>query len=80
MYEYRVVPFTGHAKALDPKEIAAVAAQLADLINQQAAQGWEYLHIAAVQIAVNPGCLGGLAGRKSAFVALDQVVFRRAKQ
>ena len=55
-----------------------VAAQLESLINEHAAQGWEFDQIGSVNIEVKPGCIGGLLGRDSDYVRYDQVIFRRS--
>lgn len=79
MYEYRVIPFIGQVKAGDKHGASTVATQLQAMIAEQAAQGWELVQVANVQIQVAPGCLAGLSGAKVAYVGFDQVIFRRAK-
>lgn len=80
MYEYMVVPFQGQAKGVvDTKSAAGVAQQLGDLINKQVSLGWEFVETAKVTVAVAPGCLGRFMGAGASFVAIDQIIFRRAK-
>jgi len=79
MYEYRVVPFIGQVKEGEKDIAQKVAAQLQEIINQEAQQGWEYVSVDRIQIAVKPGCLGGLGGVKVAAIGFDQVVFRKQR-
>jgi hypothetical protein len=74
-YQYQVVPFIGKIKS--SQSAGEVSAQLQAVINQYAAQGWEFYQLNDVNIEVQPGCLAGLFGAKTAYVLLDQVIFRR---
>lgn len=74
-YVYKVVPFQGQIKGSGTAE--AVSAQLASVINDVAAEGWELVTMADVGISVSPGCLGKLIGRESSYSRFDQLIFRR---
>ena len=74
-YQYQVLPFVGKLKG--NQSASEVSKQLQDLINQQASAGWEFCQVNDVNIEVQPGCLGGLLGAKTAYVQFDQVIFRR---
>ena len=76
-FEYRVVPFVGQIRSGD--DVAQVSSQLEALINQHASQGWEFQTLNDVNIKVQPGCLAGLLGAKTAYVSYDQIVFRRSR-
>ena len=74
-FSYKVVPFIGSIKSGDSPE--NVSRQLQSVIDSHAAQGWEFWTFNDVNIAVQPGCLAGLMGQKSTYMAYDQLVFRR---
>ena len=76
-YQYRVVPFMGQANARDARSAERVSAQLKSLIDANVGEGWEFYRIDQIQVAVSPGCLGGLFGQRETMVALDQVIFRQ---
>lgn len=74
-YQYLVVPFIGSIKGKQGADVAAN--QLTSLINQHAAQGWEFYQMADINIEVQPGCIAGLFGASVSYIRLDQLVFRR---
>lgn len=74
-YRYRVLPFQGQIKA--GAAVSAVSAKLESAINQEASQGWEFCTLNSVNIEVSPGCLAGLFGARTAYIAYDQLIFRR---
>lgn len=76
---YKVVPFVGHIRQgiFSSQNARDVSEQLQELINQHAADGWEFLSIDKVNIVVSPGCIGSLLGARSGVIAFDQIVFRR---
>ena len=76
--DYAVVPFIGKTGgAFSSINAMDVSVQLASVINAHAAQGWEFVTVAKVDIQVNPGCIGVLLGAKASFITFDQVIFRR---
>ena len=75
-YQYKVVPFVGKVKSGASAE--EVSSQLASVINQNATGGWEFYQLGSVDIEVQPGCLAGIFGAKTAFVTWDQVIFRKS--
>lgn len=48
-----------------------------NIINNQAAQGWELDQIAEISVIEKPGCLAGLFGAKSYSVNYNVVVFKK---
>ena len=74
-YQYQVVPFIGKIKG--NQSAAEVSGQLQAIINQYSSQGWEFYQLNDVNIEVQPGCLAGLFGAKTAYVLFDQLIFRR---
>ncbi len=79
-YEYKVVPFVGRMDTGDQGGAIKVAGQLQKLINDVAAQGWEFYRIDHVQIQVRLKYSGALLRAKVAYIGSDQVVFRRERQ
>ncbi|MBI5170553.1 MAG: DUF4177 domain-containing protein [Candidatus Eisenbacteria bacterium] len=57
---YDVVPFT--ANIIAGQGAKAAASQLADIINQHAADGWEYVRLESVQTLVTTPGIEGSAG------------------
>ncbi len=77
---YQVVPFIGQLKTgvFSSENAGKVSDQLEELINKYVREGWEYVGIEQVQIAVKPGCLASLFGSRESVISFDQVIFRRA--
>jgi len=73
-FRYKVVPFIGQSRG--SLSASDVAEQLEITISQQAADGWEFVQLADVNIEVQPGCLGGLLGAKVEYARLDHLIFR----
>jgi hypothetical protein len=76
-YEYRVVPFAGVTKQKDRRPGATLANQLAGLIQEVAAEGWEFYRVDHVSINIRGGCLFGLFSAQVATQTYDMVIFRR---
>jgi hypothetical protein len=74
-YEYKVIPFLARADAGDSFEIIAV--QLQKVIDEHAAQGWEFLQLASVRLLVKAGCFQRLQGKKDGLEIYDQLIFRK---
>lgn len=55
------------------------AAYLQDLVNQQAAQGWEFYRVDSIGVKLQPGCLGALFGQREQLVLYYVVAFRRLR-
>jgi hypothetical protein len=51
--------------------------QLTDVINQQAAGGWEFVTYQTSHVRVQPGCLAGLLGQKEQILYYDVMIFSR---
>jgi hypothetical protein len=75
MSEYQVVPFIGKIKG---KQTATdVSKQLEILINEREKNGMEFVQLGAVNIEVQPGCLGGLLGASETYTRFDMAIFKR---
>ena len=77
MFEYKAVPFIATVSGRDWKSVKAAAAQLTAAIASNTSGGWEFMQLAPVNIAVRPGCLGGLFGGGAGTIQVDQLLFRR---
>ena len=73
---YRVVPFKANIK--EGGSVFEAGEQLEKSLNTEHAEGWEYVKMEQVSIAVQPaGCLGAFLGRGSQTVTYDYIVYRR---
>lgn len=75
-FEYKVVPFAGKTKGT--ANASEIAAQLQSEIAHNAVNGWIFHSFNKVSIEVQPGCLSGLFGAKTAYMDMDQLIFVKA--
>jgi len=78
-YEYKMVQIPRTIKVVGAAGQEA-AAYLQDLVNQMAADGWEFYRVDTVGVVVAPGCLGSLFGKQEELVHYFVVTFRRPIQ
>ena len=79
-FEYYVQPFLGETKRswFSEQGPQHVAAELQNILNFKATEGWEYVRVEEIEIAQRVGCLVNLFMRKeSAMYRYHQIVFRR---
>lgn len=79
--EYKVVPFV--ASITKGQGAGSAAAQLASLINHEAAEGWQYVRMENIEINIHDpgksGCLGfGAVPPSNEVIRYDMVVFSKA--
>lgn len=74
MSQYQVVPFIGKIKNNQTAE--EVSKQLEILINERAKNGMEFVQLGAVNIEVQPGCIGGLFGASETYTRFDMAIFK----
>lgn len=74
--QYKVMPFV--ASVSNNQGSAAAATQLEGLVNQNSAQGWEYVRMESVQtvIAGTKGCFG-IGATPAIMTVYSMVVFRK---
>jgi hypothetical protein len=79
-YEYKMiqVPPTIVVKEKEYRGQEA-AYYLQSIVNEQAAQGWEFQRVDTVGVVTKPGCLGALLGSKETLREYYVVTFRREK-
>lgn len=79
MYEYKAVPFLASVGGRDLKSANQASAQLTDVMNANAVDGWEFYQLEGVSVEVRPGCLAGLFGARAGTLLIDQLIFRRER-
>jgi hypothetical protein len=78
MKTYAVVPVQPELKGgFSSTSGVAIEKQVADIINRQAASGWEFSSYATSHVVVKPGCLAALFGRKQEILYYDVLIFSR---
>lgn len=77
-YEYRMVelPQTITTKRRTGSDAAT---ELAQLVNREATNGWEFYRIDSFSVVVQPGCMGALGGHKPEREAVHLATFRRPR-
>jgi hypothetical protein len=55
------------------------AAYLESVVNELAAQGWEFLRVDAIGVQVQPGCLMSLLGQRTTETTYYVITFRRPR-
>jgi hypothetical protein len=58
-------------------QATAAAIYMEKTVNEMAATGWEFQRVDTMNIVVNPGCFGVLAGEKASNQAEYVLTFRR---
>ena len=71
--DYSVEPFLGAVQSGARSQ--DISAQLEARLNQSTQTHGQVLLVSTVSVRVEPGCLGRLLGKKSAWTRHDQVVF-----
>jgi hypothetical protein len=79
-YEYKMVQIPPNiiVKSKDWQGQEA-AYYLQELVDQYAAQGWEFYRVDTIGIVRKPGCLASLFGKQAEFFEYYVVTFRRQK-
>ena len=75
-YEYKCVPAPMDLVVNSPKDGASAVVRFADIINQDAVDGWEFYSMETISVSTRPGC--GSSGKEGP-VAFNMLVFRRPK-
>ena len=79
MYSYHVVQIPQVLQVSAKEQDTALAALMQRLIEQNAAQGWEFYRVDTLSVAVAPGCLAALFGARQTFTPYSVVTFRRPR-
>lgn len=78
-YEYKMVQIPPNIVVKAGTEKGQEAAlYLQDLVNQMAADGWEFYRVDEVGVVSQPGCLGILLRQQAEMTTYYVVTFRRA--
>ena len=76
-YAYRVVQIPANIQ-ISRKHFQGgeAASYMESVINEHAAQGWEFYRVDQIGVQVNPGCLGALLGREASELKYYVITFR----
>ncbi|WP_018466927.1 DUF4177 domain-containing protein [Calidithermus timidus] len=77
-YEYKAVQLPKHISVNARNRDSAAAELIQGVINNFAAEGWEFYRIDTVTTVEPPGCLAALFGQKDTYTPLNVVIFRRS--
>ena len=77
-YTYAVAPFMGRMKGR--QSLQSVSDQIQQMIDQHVDVGWEFMHLASVNIEVARGCLAAFFGKKASYMRYDYLFFRKPSQ
>lgn len=80
MYEYKMVQIPPNIEVEAKKHKGnEAAAYMETVVNDYAAEGWEFYRVDSIGVNVKPGCIAGLFGQKDAFATYYVISFRKQK-
>jgi hypothetical protein len=80
MYEYRMVQVPPTIVLKKNTGTGEAAQYLQYIVDQEAAQGWEFYRVDQIGVKQSPGCGGMLLGQKEYTTVYYVVSFRRERQ
>ena len=80
MYRYRMIQVPPTIPVSRSQEGTAAAEYMEEVVNAQAAEGWEFYRVDEIGIEVKPGCLSSIFGRKSEMVPYYVLTFRQSSE
>ena len=78
-YEYFMVQVPPRIEVRRDTGQGEAAAYLQAIVNQYAAQGWDFYRVDTLGVYQNPGCAGMLTGKKQETTVYYVVSFRRER-
>lgn len=79
MYSYKMVQIPPNIEVEQKNHSGnEAAAYLEGVVNQYAADGWEFLRVDTIGVAIKPGCFGALGGTKEEHAEYYVITFRKA--
>lgn len=79
-YEYKMVQIPPNiAVEMKKHKGNEAAAYLESVVNKYAADGWEFYHVDSIGVALQPGCLSALFGKKEEHNLYYVITFRKEK-
>lgn len=75
--QYKMIQIPPNISIRGAERGMEAAQYMEQLANAQAQAGWEFFRVDTVGVQVQPGCLGGLMGRKTETIDYFVVTFRR---
>lgn len=80
MYRYRMIQVPPTIPVSKSQQGTAAAEYMESVVNEQAAEGWEFYRVDQVGVDVKPGCLSSILGRQSATVTYYVLTFRQPSE
>ena len=80
MYRYRMVQVPPTIPVSKSQQETAAAEYMENIVNEQAAEGWEFYRVDEIGVNVQPGCLSSILGRKSETVTYYVLTFRQTSE
>jgi hypothetical protein len=78
-YDYKMVQVPPSIQVKKDTGLGEAAAYLQAIVDQEAAQSWEFYRVDEIGVKQSPGCLGILLGQKETLTIYYVVSFRREK-
>ena len=80
MYQYKMVQVPPNIEVLAKESGSEAAVYLEDVVNSQAAEGWEFHRVDEIGVLVKAGCLMRLIGREDEYRTYYVISFRRQSE
>lgn len=78
-FEYKCVAAPKELIIKKQSDMDKAVAGFANIINNEAVQGWEFYSMEQIATTVPVGCLGALFGKKEETTYSNMLIFRRAR-
>ena len=78
-YEYKCVAAPKELIIKKQAEMDKAVAGFANIINNEAVQGWEFYSMEQIATTVPVGCLAALFGKKEETTYINMLIFRRMR-
>lgn len=80
IFEYKMVQVPPNiAVEMKKHKGNEAAAYLESIVNEYAAQSWDFYRVDMIGVALQPGCLGALSGKKEEQTQYYVITFRKEK-
>lgn len=77
MAQYKCIPAPMNLIIDKNGSVDTAVRSFANLINEEAQDGWKFHSMENIAVTEKPGCLAGLFGRKDATVYFNMLVFEK---
>ncbi|MDN3518064.1 DUF4177 domain-containing protein [Aquisalimonas lutea] len=80
MYQYKMVQIPPNiAVKMKAHKGNEAAAYLEQVVNEYAAQGWEFFRVDSIGVSLQPGCFDALSGKKEENSQYHVITFRKPR-